>query len=157
MLRCVLLDMPVNCMAIFTAAAELAWHHDAIRPLGTQTSAFLGGPQKKRAPTCLATVWCLKHLQETGACEACAVLSFVFACRVLFVVAKPREPSLFQAMQEEAAALGDVAVLPGIWEAYHNITHQTLEILRLAAVMPAVTHVAKVSPFVSCISPDLMT
>ena len=60
------------------------------------------------------------------------------------MVAKPRSPPLFAAMQEEAAAKGDMAVLPGIWEAYHNITHQTLEILRLAAILPAVTHVAKV-------------
>ena len=66
--------------------------------------------------------------------------------RVVFVVAKPRDPALFEAMQEEAAATGDMAVLPGIWEGYHNITHQTLEVFRLAAIMPDVTHVAKASP-----------
>ena len=62
------------------------------------------------------------------------------------MVAKPRDPAVFQAMQEEAAATGDMAVLPGVWEGYHNITHQTLEIFRLAAILPEVTHVAKVRP-----------
>ena len=60
-------------------------------------------------------------------------------------MAKPRDPAVFQAMQEEAASTGDMAVLPGVWEGYHNITHQTLEVFRLAAIMPSVTHVAKAS------------
>lgn len=64
--------------------------------------------------------------------------------RLVFVVAKPREEAAFAALQEEAAATADTVVLPTIWEHYHNITHQTLEILRAAAVDPAVTHVLKV-------------
>ena len=62
----------------------------------------------------------------------------------MFVVAKPREEAAFAALQEEAAATGDMVVLPTVWEAYHNITHQTLEVLRAAAVDPTVTHVLKV-------------
>ena len=64
---------------------------------------------------------------------------------MVFVVAKPREEAAFAALQEEAAAAADMVVLPTIWEAYHNITHQTLEVLRAAAVDPLVTHVLKVS------------
>lgn len=81
----------------------------------------------------------LSHLQDLA-----HRLDLLAVCRVVFVVAKPREPALFQAMQEEAAATGDMAVLPGVWEGYHNITHQTLEVFRLAAIIPEVTHVAKV-------------
>ena len=64
--------------------------------------------------------------------------------RVVFVVAKPRGEEAFAALQQEAASSADMVVLPTIWEAYHNITHQTLEVLRAAAVDPTVTHVLKV-------------
>lgn len=65
-------------------------------------------------------------------------------CRVVFVVAKPRDEAAFAALQQEAAAAGDMLVLPLTWEHYHNITHQTLEVLRAAAIDPAVTHTMKV-------------
>ena len=42
-----------------------------------------------------------------------------------------------------AADQGDVVVLPGVFEHYHNITHQTLEILRAASMDPVATHALK--------------
>ncbi len=51
---------------------------------------------------------------------------------------------MLEAVRQEAVWYGDMVVLPGVWEHYHNITHQTLEILRFAAVEPSVTHVLKV-------------
>ena len=44
----------------------------------------------------------------------------------------------------EAASKHDVVVLPHVWESYRNITHQTLEMLRLAAVDRDASHVLKV-------------
>lgn len=44
----------------------------------------------------------------------------------------------------EAAARQDVVVLPHTLESYYNITHQTLEMCRMAAMDPAVTHLLKV-------------
>lgn len=35
-------------------------------------------------------------------------------------------------------------VLPHTWESYFNITHQTLEMCRIAALDPSVTHLVKV-------------
>lgn len=37
-----------------------------------------------------------------------------------------------------------MVVLPNIQESYFNITHQTLEMCRMAAMDPAVTHLLKV-------------
>lgn len=47
-------------------------------------------------------------------------------------------------MRREAVEHGDVVVLPLVTEHYNNITHQTLEIVRMAAADPEVTHVLKV-------------
>ncbi len=44
----------------------------------------------------------------------------------------------------EAAAHQDVVVLPDIQESYFNITHQTLEMCRMAAMDPTITHLLKV-------------
>ena len=44
----------------------------------------------------------------------------------------------------EAADYEDLVVLPHTWESYFNITHQTLEMCRMAAVDPSVTHLVKV-------------
>lgn len=38
----------------------------------------------------------------------------------------------------------DLVILPHIWEHYNNITHQTLEATRAAALDPAMTHLLKV-------------
>jgi hypothetical protein len=64
--------------------------------------------------------------------------------RVLFFSAKPRDEGAFDALRREAADSGDVVVLPGVFESYHNITHQTLEILRAASMDPTATHALKV-------------
>lgn len=58
--------------------------------------------------------------------------------------AKPADGAAYAALRQEAAAKGDVAVLPHVWEGYANITHQTLEVLRAAALDPVVTHALKV-------------
>ncbi len=47
-------------------------------------------------------------------------------------------------MRREAVEAGDLVVLPLVREHYHNITHQTLEVVRMAAADPATTHVLKV-------------
>lgn len=44
----------------------------------------------------------------------------------------------------EAAFQQDVVVLPNIQESYFNITHQTLEMCRMAAMDPSTTHLLKV-------------
>ena len=44
----------------------------------------------------------------------------------------------------EAASHQDLVVLPHIRESYYNITHQTLEMCRMAAMEPAITHLLKV-------------
>ena len=44
----------------------------------------------------------------------------------------------------EAADYQDVVVLPHTWESYFNITHQTLEMCRMAAIDPSITHLMKV-------------
>lgn len=51
---------------------------------------------------------------------------------------------MFESLRREAAAKGDIVVLPLVWESYHNITHQTLEVLRFAAADRDATHVLKV-------------
>lgn len=65
--------------------------------------------------------------------------------RVLFFSAKPKDEAVFDALRREAADQGDIVVLPGIFEHYHNITHQTLEILRAASMDAVATHALKVS------------
>eukprot|EP00884_Botryococcus_braunii_P001415 jgi/Botrbrau1/11274/Bobra.0038s0042.1 len=64
--------------------------------------------------------------------------------RVLFFMARPREPDLLEGIRQEEEWYGDIVLLPSIWEHYHNITYQTLEILRFAAAEPFATHVMKV-------------
>ena len=44
----------------------------------------------------------------------------------------------------EAADFKDVVVLPHTWESYFNITHQTLEMCRIAAMDASITHLVKV-------------
>ena len=51
---------------------------------------------------------------------------------------------VFEQLRREAAAQGDVVMLPDVWEGYHNITHQTLEVCRTAALHPKATHTMKV-------------
>ena len=65
--------------------------------------------------------------------------------RVLFFAAKPREPEVFEELRKEAATEGDIVMLPNVWEGYHNITHQTLEVCRVSALHPLATHTMKVS------------
>jgi len=69
-------------------------------------------------------------------------------CRLLFFSAKPSDELMFDSLRREAAAKGDVVVLPSIWESYHNITYQTLEVLRFAAADRDTTHVLKVTHLV---------
>jgi hypothetical protein len=63
--------------------------------------------------------------------------------RVVFFSAKPLQDAAFDALRTEAAQKGDLVVLPGVFEAYSNITHQTLEIFRAASLDPLTTHVLK--------------
>ena len=72
------------------------------------------------------------------------MLDTLFLYRVLFFSAKPTDERTFDALRKEAAAEGDIVVLPTIWESYYNITHQTLEVLRAAAQDVEATHVLKV-------------
>ena len=65
-------------------------------------------------------------------------------CRLLFFSAKPTDPALFESLRKEASAKGDLVVLPFVWESYHNISHQTLEVLRFAAADRDATHILKV-------------
>ena len=69
---------------------------------------------------------------------------WVFSYRVFFFSAKPSEELIFKYLRAEAVANQDIIVLPSIWESYHNITHQTLEVLRFAAADRFATHVLKV-------------
>lgn len=62
----------------------------------------------------------------------------------MFFSAKPTDEAVFDQLRREAAEKGDVVVLPGVFEHYHNITHQTLEILRAASMDPVFTHALKV-------------
>ncbi|KAL0024195.1 hypothetical protein WJX77_006452 [Trebouxia sp. C0004] len=64
--------------------------------------------------------------------------------RVVFFSAVPRNETLFDLLRREAAEYQDVVVLPNIHESYFNITHQTLEMCRMAAMDPAVSHLLKV-------------
>ncbi|KAK9902151.1 hypothetical protein WJX75_006091 [Coccomyxa subellipsoidea] len=64
--------------------------------------------------------------------------------RVMFFSAKPVDEAVFDELRREAAQKGDIVVLPGIFEHYDNITHQTLEILRAASMDPVATHTLKV-------------
>ena len=75
--------------------------------------------------------------------------------RVMFFSAKPTDEGVFDALRREAADQGDVVVLPGVFEHYHNITHQTLEILRAASMDPVATHALKASYLTSVQQPLL--
>jgi len=77
------------------------------------------------------------------------VISCRIWCRVMFFSAKPKDEEVFDALRREAADQGDIVVLPDIFEHYHNITHQTLEILRAASIDPMATHTLKVSFLIS--------
>ena len=77
------------------------------------------------------------------------MLDTLFLYRVLFFSAKPTDERTFDALRKEAAAKGDIVVLPTIWESYYNITHQTLEVLRAAAQDVVATHVLKVHHIVA--------
>ena len=63
--------------------------------------------------------------------------------RVLFFAAKPRDEDAFDALRAEAVAERDLVVLPHVWEHYDNITHQTLEMCRAAALERRMTHLLK--------------
>jgi hypothetical protein len=45
----------------------------------------------------------------------------------------------------------DVVIVPHVWEHYDNITHQTFEATRAAALDPAMTHLLKVPTATCCI------
>jgi hypothetical protein len=63
---------------------------------------------------------------------------------VVFVVARPSNQTLQRAIQEEASQHHDILYLGQIQEHYRNITHQTLEIFRAAALLhDHITHVLK--------------
>eukprot|EP00877_Chromochloris_zofingiensis_P014511 jgi/Chrzof1/9313/UNPLg00282.t1 len=63
--------------------------------------------------------------------------------RVMFFVARPKAEALFDIIRNEAAAFADIVVVPDVLEHYYNITYQTLEIFRIAAVYEDVTNVFK--------------
>ncbi|KAL4443993.1 hypothetical protein ABPG75_011730 [Micractinium tetrahymenae] len=65
------------------------------------------------------------------------------AYRVRFFLGRPANETVFEAVRAEAVERRDMVVLGHITEHYHNITHQTLEVMRFAAADPAVTHVLK--------------
>ncbi|GAB4818463.1 hypothetical protein N2152v2_005509 [Parachlorella kessleri] len=64
--------------------------------------------------------------------------------RARFFLARSPNETLFDEVRREAVEAGDLVVLPLVREHYHNITHQTLEAVRMAAADPATTHVLKV-------------
>ena len=64
---------------------------------------------------------------------------------------------MFEQLRKEAAAAGDIVMLPDVWEGYHNITHQTLEVCRAAALHPQATHTMKVPLCPPCSQHDLYT
>ena len=66
--------------------------------------------------------------------------------RVLFVAARPHAKKDLEALRREAVETRDVVVMPHVMEHYDNITYQTLEACRFAAVDPAATHLLKASP-----------
>ena len=66
--------------------------------------------------------------------------------RVLFFAAKPRDEGAFDALRAEAVAERDLVILPHVWEHYDNITHQTLEMCRAAALERRMTHLLKARP-----------
>ena len=68
-----------------------------------------------------------------------------FSAPVRASYAAPTDEGVFDALRREAADTGDIVVLPGVFEHYYNITHQTLEILRAASMDPLATHALKVS------------
>ena len=70
---------------------------------------------------------------------------------MLFFTAKPRDEALFDAVRAEAMAAADLVVLPHVWEHYDNITHQTLEMCRAAALERRMTHLLKVLAHASLI------
>ena len=51
----------------------------------------------------------------------------------------------------------DLVILPHVWEHYDNITHQTLEATRAAALDPAMTHLLKVRSVIcmQVLAPDM--
>ena len=100
-------------------------------------------------PDCLQRVMDVNehvHVVPLGGSERVGQSLASFTCRVLFFSAKPKDERAFDSLRREAAAEGDIVVLPTIWESYFNITHQTLEVLRTAATDVAATHVLKVCP-----------
>lgn len=64
--------------------------------------------------------------------------------RLIFVCAKPHNDNAFDALRAEAVQKRDLVILPHIWEHYNNITHQTFEATRAAALDPDMTHLLKV-------------
>ncbi len=65
---------------------------------------------------------------------------------MLFFSAKPRDEDAFDALRAEAVGERDLVVLPHVWEHYDNITHQTLEMCRAAALERRMTHLLKARP-----------
>ena len=72
----------------------------------------------------------------------------------MFFSAKPVDEAVFDELRREAAQKGDIVVLPGIFEHYDNITHQTLEILRAASMDPVATHALKVRSLAPINAPE---
>ena len=65
---------------------------------------------------------------------------------MMFFVALPSDIPSLDALQRESAQQGDVALQPHTYEAYWNVTNQTLDMYRAAIVDPSFTHFIKVSP-----------
>ena len=62
----------------------------------------------------------------------------------MFFVALPKDRPSLDALQDEAAQHGDLAMEPHTYESYWNITNQTLDMFRFATVDRAFTHFMKV-------------
>ncbi|EFN56752.1 hypothetical protein CHLNCDRAFT_144204 [Chlorella variabilis] len=65
------------------------------------------------------------------------------AYRTRFFLARPANDTLFAEVRAEAVQKRDMVVLGHVTEAYANISHQTLEVMRVAAADPGTTHVLK--------------
>jgi hypothetical protein len=64
--------------------------------------------------------------------------------RVVFILSKPREKGITEAVHQEILRHNDVVVVGHVLEHYFNITHQTLELFRTAyAFHGNITHVLK--------------
>ena len=96
----------------------------------------------------VASLGCTAHVPvhfPTGAARGCAAGEPGGAvCLCCSHQATRQLPVQFPQVRREAVQQGDLVVLPLVREHYHNITHQTLEAVRMAAADSEATHVLKV-------------